>query len=88
MRTGKWPQSYASSICQGKIRRNYSCNETDVFYLCCFRGGAPTAQSYDKFSTPSIGSYQAPSGPASGQSSLVSADHIHNQTFWLMSVVL
>lgn len=34
-----------------------------------YQGGGPTSQSYDKFSTPSIGSYQSPS-PAGGQSNL------------------
>ncbi|KAH3867779.1 hypothetical protein DPMN_030916, partial [Dreissena polymorpha] len=32
-----------------------------------FGGGGPTAQSYDKFSTPTIGSYQSPAAPAGGQ---------------------
>ena len=36
-----------------------------------YRGGAPTAQSYDKFSTPTIGSYQAPAGPTAGQGNVV-----------------
>lgn len=39
--------------------------------VLCYRGGAPTAQTYDKFSTPTIGSYQNPAGSAGGQSNLV-----------------